>query len=115
MLNLSIPPTGQTQRSSTVFDLQGATIFRTTEPAACEKPGCNAPIVDLERVKDVTIQNGIIRGGVPSPAEGPPAYDPAIEHDHGIAVHGDDGVVLTGLTIENVGGDCVDVDEDSTT
>ena len=114
-LDLGIAPTGQPQRADTTYDLNGATIFRIAEPAACDKPGCNAPLVDLERVQNVTVRDGTIRGGVPSPIEGPPAYDPAIEHDHGIAVHGDAGVTLTGLTIRNIGGDCVDVDEDSTT
>jgi hypothetical protein len=114
-LDLGIAPTGQPQRADTVYDLNGSTIFRTTEPAACDKPGCNAPLVDLERVQHVSMEDGTIQGGVTPPVEGPPAYDPAIEHDHGIAVHGDTGVTLTGLTIRDIGGDCVDVDEDSTT
>jgi hypothetical protein len=114
-LDLGIAPTGEAQRTDTVYDLNGATIFRTSEPAACDKPGCNAPLVDLERVQRVSVRDGTIQGGVTPPVEGPPAYDPAIEHDHGIAVHGDTGVVLTGLTIRDIGGDCVDVDEDSTT
>jgi len=114
-LDLGIAPTGRPQRTDTVYDLNGSTIFRTTEPAACDKPGCNAPLVDLERVQRVSVQDGTIEGGVAAPVDGPPAYDPAIEHDHGIAVHGDTGVMLTGLTIRDIGGDCVDVDEDSTT
>jgi hypothetical protein len=114
-LDLGIAPTGQPQRADTVYDLNGATIFRTTEPAACDKPGCNAPLVDLQGVQRVSLRDGTIQGGVAPPADGPPAYNPAIEHDHGIAVHGDTGVTLTGLTIRDTGGDCVDVDEDSTT
>src|SRR2546423_5027816 len=114
-LDLGIAPTGQQQRADTVYDLNGSTIFRTTEPAACDKPGCNAPLVDLERVQGVSVRDGTIQGGVAPPVEGPPAYDPAIEHDHGIAAHGDSGVTLTGLTIREIGGDCADVDESSIT
>jgi hypothetical protein len=107
-IDLSLPPSGASGRSDTTFDLNGATIFRTTEPTCAHATKCNAPLVRLDQVTNVTLKNGAIRGGLTF--SGLPHYEGSIEHDHGVTVHGDSGVTLSGLAISNVGGDCVDTD-----
>lgn len=107
-LDLGIPPRGQSQRLDTAFDLNGATIFRTAEPSCAKVRFCNAPLIRLARVKGVTLTGGTIRGAYdPGPR---PAYDATRAHDHGVVVHGSTNVTLSALTIQNMGGDCVDVD-----
>jgi hypothetical protein len=110
-VNLGFPPPGQTQRSDVIYDLNGATIFRTTEPACTPNRDCNGPVVSLDGVNNVTIQNGVISGG--GPTSGMPTYDAANEHDSGLRLHGDANVTVTGLTISNIAGDCIDVDLNS--
>jgi hypothetical protein len=110
-VNLGYPPPGQTQRSDVTYDLNGATIFRTTEPACTPNRDCNGPVISLDGVDNVTLENGIISGG--GPATEMPTYDAANEHDSGLRLHGDSNVTVTGLTIRNIAGDCVDVDLNS--
>ncbi|HEX2030843.1 MAG TPA: right-handed parallel beta-helix repeat-containing protein [Actinomycetota bacterium] len=107
-VNLGVPPSGSSQRADTVYDLNGATIFRTVEPS-CSKPRfCNAPLIRLSKVKNVTLKGGTVHGGYdPGPT---PMYDSTRAMDHGVAVKGSSGVTMSGLTIRDMGGDCVDVD-----
>ena len=107
-LDLGIPPQGAAQRADTTFDLNGATIFRTAEPSCAKVRFCNAPLVRLAKVKGVTVTGGTIQGAYdPGPK---PVYDATRAHDHGVVVHGSTDVTLSALTIQNMGGDCVDVD-----
>jgi hypothetical protein len=105
-LDLGFPPRGEAIRAGTVYDLNGSVLFRPVEPACPRPRDCNAPIVDLTLVWDVTLRDGAIAGG----AGEAPGYDPDWEHDHAVAVHGSSAVTLIGLRMERVGGDCVDVD-----
>ncbi|MCA1726615.1 MAG: right-handed parallel beta-helix repeat-containing protein [Actinobacteria bacterium] len=85
-------------------------MLRTVEPSCAQTRRCNAPIVDLSGTVGVTLRDGAIRGGF---AVGDrPRYDATREKDHGIRLHGVRDATLSGLTISNVGGDCVDVDRD---
>jgi hypothetical protein len=108
-VDLGVPAPAQPKRDHTTIDLNGATIFRTTEPACTKIDECNGPIVALNLVNGVTLQGGSIRGGLH--VEGLPEFDATREHDHGIAVHGSLNVTLFGLHVSDVGGDCVDVDK----
>jgi hypothetical protein len=108
-VDLGVPPTGAAQREATTIELNGATIFRTTEPACKKIDDCNGPIVALNLVDDVTLQGGSIQGG--QHVDGLPQFDATREHDHGIAVHGSQNVTLFGLHVSDVAGDCVDVDK----
>ena len=108
-VDLGVPAPAQPKRDHTTIDLNGATIFRTTEPACTKLDECNGPIVALNLVNGVTLEGGSIRGGLH--VEGLPEFDATREHDHGIAVHGSLNVTLFGLHISDVGGDCVDVDK----
>lgn len=107
-LDLGVPPSGETQRTDTVYDLNGSTIFRTVEPSCPKARLCNAPLVRLQNVSGVSLIGGTIQGAYdPGPT---PKFDKTRATDHGIAVHGSTGVTLSALTIQNMGGDCVDVD-----
>lgn len=108
-VDLGIPAPAQPKRDHTTIDLNGATIFRMTEPACTKIDECNGPVVALNLVNGVTLQGGAIRGG--QHVEGLPEFDATREHDHGIAVHGSLNVTLFGLHISDVAGDCVDVDK----
>jgi len=108
-VDLGVPPTGLPNRKDTTIDLNGATIYRTTEPACQKIDTCNGPIVALNLANAVTLQGGSVRGG--QHVDGLPQFDATREHDHGIAVHGSQNVTLFGLHISDVGGDCVDVDK----
>ena len=108
-VNLAVHTPEVDRRADTTYDLNGATLLRTLEPACANNRRCNRPIVDLTGVADVTLANGTIRGAF-EPGDAP-RYDPAVEKDHGIKVHAAEGVTLRGLAISNVGGDCVDVDQ----
>jgi hypothetical protein len=108
-VDLGVPAPAQPQRDHTTIDLNGATIFRTTEPACTKIDECNGPIVALNLVNSVTLQGGSVQGG--QHVDGLPEFDATREHDHGIAVHGSLNVNLFGLHISDVGGDCVDVDK----
>lgn len=107
-LDLGVPPSGASQRADTVYELNGATIFRTVEPS-CSKPRfCNAPLIKLAKVSNVTLRGGTIHGAYdPGPT---PKYDSTRAQNHGVAIQGSSGVTLSALTIRNMGGDCVDVD-----
>jgi hypothetical protein len=107
-VNLGYPPPGQTTRNNVVYDLNGATIFRTTEPACTPNRDCNGPVVALDGVDHVTLENGTIGGG--GPATDLPTYNPANEHDSGLRLHGDSEITVTGMTIQNIAGDCIDLD-----
>jgi hypothetical protein len=107
-VNLGYPPPGQTMRSDVVYDLNGSTIFRTAEPACTPNRDCNGPVVALDGVDRVTLENGTISGG--GPATGTPTYNPANEHDSGLRLHGDSEITVTGMTIQNIAGDCIDLD-----
>jgi hypothetical protein len=108
-VDLGVPPSGQDKREHTVIELNGATILRTSEPSCQKLDDCNGPMVALNLVDGVTMQGGSIRGG--QHVDGLPQFDATREHDHGIAVHGSMNVVLFGLQISDVAGDCVDVDK----
>jgi hypothetical protein len=108
-VDLGVPPTGRGEREHTVYELNGATIFRTTEPSCRKIDECNGPVVALSLVDGVTLQDGSVRGG--QHVDGLPQFDATREHDHGIAVHGSMNVSLFGLHISDVAGDCVDVDK----
>jgi hypothetical protein len=108
-VDLGVPPAGESKRDHTVFELNGATIFRTSEPSCRKIDDCNGPVVALSLVDGVTLQGGSIRGG--QHVDGLPRFDATREHDHGIAVHGSMNVILFGLHISDVAGDCVDVDK----
>lgn len=107
-LDLGVPPQGISHRTDTVFELNDATLFRTVEPSCAKARFCNAPLVRLQDVHNVTLTGGTVQGAYdPGPA---PKYDRTRAQDHGVVVHGSTGVTLSALTIRNVGGDCVDVD-----
>jgi hypothetical protein len=108
-VDLGVPPTGQSKRERTTIDLNGATIFRTTEPSCKKIDDCNGPIVALNLVDTVTLEGGSVQGG--QHVDGLPQFDATREHDHGIAVHGSVNVTLFGLAVSDVAGDCVDVDK----
>ncbi|MEP7059789.1 MAG: right-handed parallel beta-helix repeat-containing protein, partial [Actinomycetota bacterium] len=107
-LNLGYPPPGQTSRADATYDLNGATIFRTTEPECTPNRDCNGPVVAMDGVDHMTLENGTISGG--GPTTDAPTYNPANEHDSGLRLHGDSEITVTGMTIQNVGGDCIDLD-----
>ncbi|HEY7281695.1 MAG TPA: hypothetical protein VID47_08885 [Actinomycetota bacterium] len=108
-VDLGVPPTGQSSRLRTTLDLNGATIYRTTEPSCRKIDECNGPVVALNLVNMVTLEGGSVQGG--QHVDGLPQFDATREHDHGIAVHGSLNVTLFGLHVSDVAGDCVDVDK----
>src|SRR5207247_5167700 len=108
-LDLGAPPSGEQVRADVTYDLRGATIFRTEEPSCQKLDECNGPVVALNLVQGVTVQDGSVQGGLQ--VEGLPSFDATREHDHRVAVHGSSDVTLFGLHVSNVAGDCVDVDK----
>ncbi|MEP7060150.1 MAG: hypothetical protein ABI828_05410, partial [Actinomycetota bacterium] len=54
------------------------------------------------------MQNGTISGG--GQTTDVPTYNSANEHDGGLRLHGDSAITVTGMTIQNIAGDCIDVD-----
>jgi hypothetical protein len=108
-VDLGVPASLHPKREHMVIDLNGATIFRATEPACTKIDECNGPIVALNLVDSVTLEGGSIQGG--QHVDGLPQFDSTREHDHGISVHGSLNVNLFGLHVLDVAGDCVDVDK----
>jgi len=70
-------------------------------------------MVVLSLVNGVSLENGTVEGGYHT--SGLPNFDSTREHDHAIVVHGASHVRLSGLTVRDVAGDCVDVDRQKRT
>lgn len=107
-LDLGVAPAGEAGRTDTSYDLNGATIFRAHEPSCPETRFCNGPLIDLTGVSGVALFGGSVVGGLVRGTE--PDFDPTRATNHGVEVHESSQVLLSDLTIRNVGGDCVDVD-----
>ncbi len=84
-------------RNGLVLDGNGASLV--TRPAT----GAGRPVLGISGSTATTIRDLDLVGASTAPG----VYQPAREHDHGIAIVGSKNTTLSGLTVERTIGDCV--------
>jgi hypothetical protein len=85
-----------TNRSNVTIDGNGATVQG-------EVGDGHRPVFRLTGGSSISFQELTLDGGYPNPG----VHDPTVQWSHGIEILGTNGVVVNGLTIRNVAGDCV--------
>jgi len=84
-------------RNGLVVDGSGATL------AALPATGAGRPLIGISGSTATTLRNLDLVGASPAPG----IYQPAREHDHGVAIVGSRNTTLSRLTIDRTIGDCV--------